>query len=334
MPTIRASGLTKYFGGKRALGPVSFEIAAGETVGFLGLNGAGKTTLLRILAGDLRPSAGVLEVGEVDALREPLAVRRLVGFLPERPPLYPDMRVGDYLRFAARIRGTSKEGAEAGLREVSGLLGLGAVEGDVVRNLSQGYRQRVGLAQALIHEPPLLILDEPAHDLDPAQIVEMRGLIRALKDRHTILLSSHNLPEISETCDRILVLDAGEVVASGTEAELSARLIDRHRFEVEVRPPTEPGAAAATAPESEPGAAGLLRELDGVRQVTPGERDGDALVLLVESVDDRRAEVCRALVEAGFDVVRLERSRRKLESIFLDLVGGAEHGERRSHPAA
>ena len=323
---IRAFGVQKWFGSKRALGPVSFEIARGETVGFLGLNGAGKTTLLRILAGELRPSGGTLEVGGTDAMREPLAVRKLVGFLPEFPPLYPDMTVRDYLRFAGMVRGMDGATLRGRLEEVEGLVGLGPVREELTRTLSQGFRQRVGFAQAIIHEPELLVLDEPAHDLDPAQIVEMRSLLRTLEGRHTILLSSHNLPEISETCDRLFVLDTGEVIASGSETELASHWLDTQRVEVALR-----AAANDLAP-----AVQRLRSIEAVRNVTVDERDGngEGPVLVVECSDDCRAEICRLLVEDGWDMLRLVRSRRKLESIFLGLVHGTERIRRQSHSAA
>jgi ABC-2 type transport system ATP-binding protein len=336
---ISASGLAKYFGGKRALGPVSFEIGRGETVGFLGLNGAGKTTTLRILAGDLRPSAGSLIVNGSDAIRDPIAVRRLVGFLPEQPPLYPDMTVDDYLCFAGRLRGMAPADVKRRVADVEELIELKAVRGELIRNLSQGYRQRVGLAQAVIHEPELLILDEPAHDLDPAQIVEMRTLLGTLREHHTILVSSHNLPEISQTCDRLLVLDGGEIIASGSEPELAARWLDTFRIEVAIRLPNsgsemESVSDAATLP---PVAAAItaLRSIDGVRGITARAQpqEGGASIH-VESGEDRRAEISRTLVEGGFDVIRLELSRDELESVFLELVRGAERARDRDHPAA
>jgi len=338
---IEASGLSKYFGGKRALGPVSFTIGRGETIGFLGLNGAGKTTVLRILAGDLRPSAGTLTVEGVDAVRQPLGVRRLVGFLPELPPVYPDMAVTDYLRFTARLRGMPAGSAlESRLDEVHAITSLDPVRTELVRNLSQGYRQRVGLAQAIVHEPALLILDEPAHDLDPAQIVEMRRLIASLRGRHTILISSHNLPEISETCDRLLVLDAGEIIAQGTEAELSERWLGVQRTEVVIRAPG-PGPLADARGGGEAwgdGAAAALerlRRLDAVKEVTLGEGEHEGgIVIVVESASDRRAEICRTLVEGGFDVLRLGHRQRKLESIFLGLIHGAERTRGSGHSAA
>lgn len=326
---VRAFGLTKFYGGKRALGPIDFAIEQGESIGFLGLNGAGKTTLLRIIAGDLRPSAGSLVVNGSDAVRDPLAVRRLVGFLPELPPVYPDMPVREYLRFAGRLRGLDEQRLERRIDEVEALTHLGEVAGELIRHLSQGYRQRVGLAQAVIHEPPLLILDEPTHDLDPAQIVEMRALLSSLKDSHTILISSHNLPEISETCDRLFVIDGGEIVATGSEAELSARLLDAQRIDVTVRPPAD----AADREEAFASIVDCIRRVDAVREVEPvGGEEG--LRVTVESDEDRRAEICRALVEAEYAVIGLERSRRKLESVFLELVHGGNGARDHSHSAA
>lgn len=329
---LYASGLAKYFGGKRALGPVSFEIGRGETIGFLGLNGAGKTTLLRILACDLRPSAGSLFVDGVDGVRDPHTVRRLVGFLPEQPPLYADMTVRDFVRFAGRIRGMDAAALERRVPEVEELTAIAEVRHELVRHLSHGYRQRVGVAQAVVHEPALLILDEPTHDLDPVQIVEMRSLIRGLKERHTILISSHNLPEISQTCDRLFVLDGGEIIASGTEEELSARLLGSRRIEIAVRAPA--AAAGETAEDAASAIAACIRGVQGVGEVTRAGREDGAHTFVVELREDRRAEVCRALVHAGYDVIRLEQSRRKLESVFLELVRGAESARDRHHPAA
>ncbi|HEX6925189.1 MAG TPA: ABC transporter ATP-binding protein [Longimicrobiaceae bacterium] len=328
-PMVRAFGLTKFYGGKRALGPVDFAIEQGESIGFLGLNGAGKTTLLRIIAGDLRPSAGSLLVNGSDAVRDPFSVRRLVGFLPEHPPVYPDMPVREYLRFAGRLRGMDNHELERRIEEVEVLTDLGDVADELIRHLSQGYRQRVGLAQAIIHEPPLLILDEPAHDLDPAQIVEMRTLLRSLKDSHTILISSHNLPEISETCDRLFVIDGGEIVATGSEAELSARLLGTQRIEVTIRSPAGEG----DGEEAFAQVVACIRRVDAVREVELG-RGEEGLRITIESDEDRRPEICRALVEAGYEVIGLGRSRRKLESVFLELVQEGNGARDHSHSAA
>src|SRR6187549_3479733 len=225
---IRATNLSKFYGSKRALAQVSFEIADGETVGFLGLNGAGKTTALRILACDLRPSSGSVEIGGVDAVADPHEVRKRIGFLPENPPLYMDMTVVDYLRFAAELRGMGRAELTQRLPEVLDVTDLEDVAGDVIGTLSHGYRQRVGVGQAIIHSPKFLILDEPTRGLDPMQIVEMRNLIHGLKQHHTVLISSHILTEISQTCDRLLVLGQGQLLAAGTEGELTRQDAIRH----------------------------------------------------------------------------------------------------------
>jgi ABC-2 type transport system ATP-binding protein len=314
---IRAQNVSKYYGAKRALGPVSFEIEDGETVGFLGLNGAGKTTALRIFACDLRPSGGSIQVGETDAVADPHEVRKQIGFLPENPPLYMDMTVAEYLDFAGRLRGMSGAEIRRRMPRVLEITDLGPVRGDVIGTLSHGYRQRVGVAQAIIHEPRLLILDEPTRGLDPVQIVEMRSLLGNLKQNHTVLISSHILTEISETCDRILVLGNGEIIGSGTEADLSKELVAAGGFEIAVR-------SRGDVPFRTTG----LRELiAGVPGVTSCEKIGDedgGEAYAVAAASDLRGEVARAVVQAGHDVVRLARTERELESIFLKLVQGGD----------
>lgn len=316
---IRVRELSKFFGGKRALGPVSFDIADGETVGFLGLNGAGKTTALRILACDLRPSAGSVVVGDVDAVSNPHEVRKQIGFLPENPPVYGDMTVNDYLSFAGRIRGMGASEVERRIPEVARLTHLEDVGDELIRNLSHGYKQRVGVAQAIMHKPKLLILDEPTRGLDPVQIVEMRSMIRDLKSAHTVLISSHILPEISETCDRILVLGEGSIVASGTEAELSARVEQTGRVVVAVRPQGDAGGDARERVLQ------TIRGVDGVKDVVAvGEEEG-AFVFEIAAERDVRGAVNRSLVQAGHEVIRLSRAHHKLESIFLKVIkGGAD----------
>lgn len=340
---VHLSDVTKYYGKKRALGPVSFEIERGDTVGFLGLNGVGKTTLLKILACGLRPSSGTVTIDGLDILEKPHDVRKRVGYLPELPPVYGDMTVGDYLHFAGRIRGLGPEAVARRVPEVEEYARITEVHDMPTRNLSQGYRQRVGVAQAIIHDPDLLILDEPTHDLDPVQIMEMRGMIRALKDSHTILISSHILPEISQTCDRLLILNDGEIVASGTEAELGDTLLRSRGMVVTVRPAGGTGAGAGStdgrgrdtdADAAAHAAVGalesLIRSVPGVTGVGLPDRPAramaaaGALTIRVSGEADVRAPVCRALVEAGHDVIGLTRAERELERVFVELVGGAE----------
>jgi ABC-2 type transport system ATP-binding protein len=315
---IRVSELRKSYQGKQVLGPIDFEVRRGETIGVLGRNGAGKTTMLRIIAGDLRPSAGSVWIDDVDAVRDPQEARGRIGYLPEVPPIYEDMRVGDFLDFAGRLRGVAPEALPARLREVERITQIDHKHDELIRTLSHGYRQRVGVAQAIIHEPPLLILDEPTHDLDPLQIVEMRNLIRALKGKHTVIISSHILPEIHETCDRLLVIADGQIVASGSEAELTGRFLGAKNLRVTVKP----GLGAAIAPEDAgERIAGLVRGVPGVSGVSLTDREDGQLTFTVTSEEDRRAQVCRALVMAGHDVVQLERAERELENVFLELVG-------------
>lgn len=316
---ITVNNLSKYYASKRALGPVTFEIEDGETVGFLGLNGAGKTTALRILACDLRPSSGAVTIGGVDALSRPHDVRKLIGFLPETTPLYQDMRVTDYLTFAGRIRGMSNAAVKKRMPRVLDLTNLGDRADDLIRNLSHGYRQRVGVAQAIIHEPGLLILDEPTRGLDPVQIVEMRALIAALKQKHTVLISSHILPEISQTCDRILVLGSGDIIASGTEEDLSADLIATSRVEVVVEAKEGHTLEAFSA---------AVRAVDRVDDITRSHDAGNHWVVEASCSAECRPDIARALIEGDFRLLMIDQARSQLESIFLRLVEGGGNRER------
>ena len=309
---IRATNLSKFYGGKRALGPLSFEISDGETVGFLGLNGAGKTTALRILACDLRPSAGTIEVGGVDVIASPHEVRKRIGFLPENPPLYSEMGVHDYLVFAGEIRGMTRDQLKRRIPEVIEIADLGDVEHDQIATLSHGYRQRVGVAQAIIHQPKFLILDEPTRGLDPVQIVEMRNLIHDLKQNHTVLISSHILTEISQTCDRLLVLGRGKLLGSGTEAELSASEEEIWQISVTIR---------ASGDDAKAKASKVLNAIDGIKKVDDPFDDDGGLSFIVATAKDCRAEISRAVVGANLDLIKLDSSR-KLENTFIRLVEG------------
>jgi ABC-2 type transport system ATP-binding protein len=307
---IEIHELTKFYGDRRAVGPLSTSIAKGEIVGLLGLNGAGKTTTLRILACDLLPSSGTVRVDGIDVVARPDDVRKLIGYLPEHPPLYEEMTVHEYLVFAARLRGLSRPDAERRATEVEQTTRISHVRDDAILTLSHGYRQRVGMAQAIVHRPQLVLLDEPNTGLDPVQIVEMRQLVRGLRHEHTTIISSHILSEISETCDRILVVGDGKIIASGTEAELSSRLVESKRVVVTVR-----GDAAQ--------AERVLAAVPGVETVastTAQERGPDIAALRVEMSRDVREQVCRALVLANIGILEVSGSERELESIFLRLA--------------
>ena len=303
---IVAENISKYYGAHAAVADVSFAIARNEVVGLLGLNGAGKTTTLRILSGLLVPTSGTVRVGEVDMAREPERARAQVGFLPEVPPLYPDMTVEGFLRFVARLNGVrgNLDAAVATALEATDIVGVRKAR---IGTLSHGYQRRVGIAHVVVQSPALILLDEPTSGLDPKQIVQMRSLIRSLKQRHTIMVSSHILSEMHELCDRILVMHEGRIVAEGSERELAGRVSGATAIDVEVRASRDALAAAlgrlATVRRHE-----VLRESDGLLEAT------------VHLETDGREELARALVEAGVGLRRIDRSDGDLESIFLQLT--------------
>ncbi len=316
---IEIRELYKYYGEARALGPLSAEIGQGEIVGLLGVNGAGKTTALRILACDLLPSSGSVRVDGIDVVERPEAVRERIGYLPDVPPLYGDMRVGEYLAFAARLRGVPSKDVVRRVGAVEELTALGERDRDPISTLSHGFQQRVGIAQAIIHEPKLVVLDEPISGLDPVQIVEMRQLVRQLGGKHTVLVSSHILSEISETCDRILVIKDGEIVASGTEAELSTRLLEGVRVRVTLRAREEQEGAVERART-------LLASVTGARGVeaaTTAERGDYFASFVVDAATDVRPALARAVIEGGFELLELGRLEHELESVFLRLAGAS-----------
>jgi ABC-2 type transport system ATP-binding protein len=276
-------------------------------IGFLGLNGAGKTTTLKVLGCVLLPTSGRVTIDGYDVVKNPHEIRKRIGFLPDAPPLYEEMTVRGYLSFVARLRGVPSKDVAARVRLSEEQTSLLEVDEEIVGSLSHGYRQRVGVAQALVHNPALLILDEPSSGLDPVQIVEMRRLIRGLKGQHTILVSSHILSEISQTCDRLLVIQEGEIVAQGSEQELAARFGSGGHVEVDVRGSPEVALA-------------LLRSVRGVSAASLiATREGVA-TLRVEGASDLRADIARALISGGVDLLRLDRGAEKLESIFLRLT--------------
>ncbi|HVZ74203.1 MAG TPA: ABC transporter ATP-binding protein [Polyangia bacterium] len=304
---IEVKGLTKYYGEHAAIFDLSFSIGQGEVIGFLGLNGAGKSTTLKVLGCVLLPTAGVVTVDGIDIAHDPHEVRRRIGFLPDTPPLYNEMTVGRYLAFVARLRGVSASDVDQAVADAEAKTDVRDKHDALISSLSHGYRQRVGVAQALVHRPKLLILDEPTSGLDPKQIAEMRKLIRDLRGAHTILLSSHILSEISQTCDRLLVIQRGEIVAQGTEQDLARLTAGGGTIELEI---------AASADR----ALAIVRGIEGVGEATVLRDDGGIAALSLRASPDLRPRIARALVENGIDLLRIDRGSARLENIFLQLT--------------
>lgn len=305
---ITVTGLTKYYGRTRAIHDLSFTIESGRIAGFLGLNAAGKTTALKILAGFLLPTSGNVSIAGIDLVAEPEKLRARIGFLPEDPPLYDEMTVGAYLTYLGKLRGLSKAAVQTRLPEVleqTGLVGFGARE---IGTLSLGFRKRVGIAQAIMHNPELLILDEPISGLDPVQIVEMRKMIRGLGGKHTILISSHILTEVEETCDHLLVLSDGELVAQGTEEELLARFTYALNFQIVVR-----GVADQ--------ALTLMQRSDLVESVELVRAAEGLATFAVTLTEDEPEQLANLLVQAGLGLHRLEPARNQLEQAFVAMTG-------------
>lgn len=303
---ITVQHVSKYYGAHAAVRDLDFKIDEGECVGFLGLNGAGKTTTLRMLSCLLLPTSGRVTVRGIDAEEDPHEIRKFIGFLPDTPPLYDEMTVLDFLAFAGRIRQMDADHLQRRIDEVIELCGLRSVAEDLIQSLSHGFRQRVGIAQAIIHEPALLILDEPIQGLDPVQIVEMREMIRRLRGKHTILLSSHILSEIEQTCDRILMLHEGQIAAQGSEAELANQFGAGVTVEVSVR---------GEAPAIET----LLRAVEGVADLRHVGDDGGVHRFRFTSDTDPREAVAAKVVQGGLGLRSLERVSTGLERMFVSL---------------
>lgn len=316
-PMIEARGLQKNYGTTRAVREVSFRVNKGEVVGFLGPNGAGKSTTMKMLTGFLKPTAGSALIGGLDVADEPIAARQKLGYLPESAPLYDDMMVAEFLTLVANLRGVPHEGRSARLKTIVERCGLGTVLGKDIGQLSKGYRQRVGLAQAIVHDPDLLILDEPTSGLDPNQIVEIRELIRDLGREKTVLLSTHILPEVQATCDRILIINEGLLVADDTPASLT----DREAGAV-IRLVVKPKNGTPLVADS---VRGILAALPGVRGVDLHDGEGKGTLgfsLRAASAEDPREAIFAAAVSNDLVLLDLHRERVSLEDTFRRLTRG------------
>ncbi len=323
---IQASGLSKRFGAVRALDKVNFEVKRGEVVGFLGPNGAGKSTTMRILTCYIAPSTGSAKVAGHDVFDSPLEVRKSLGYLPQRAPLYTDMNVWEYLKFTAEIRGIDDGTFRKRLKKVVEVCGLAQSLGKDIGTLSHGYRQRVGLGQALIHDPPILILDEPTSDLDPNEKAEVLRYIKEIGKDRTILLSTHNLAEVEEACARAIIVSKGRVVADGGLDTIRGKT-GRVRYVVTIdERNAEAGRKAPTSGEL--GAAlSALRGASKVREL-PTDETAHKFEVLGSQDEDLRAELFRLVVQKGWTLLELRRDTQSLDAVFRDLTRGDEKLDR------
>ncbi|MCX6549444.1 MAG: ABC transporter ATP-binding protein [Acidobacteria bacterium] len=305
---IEVQHLTKRYGPVTAVDDVTFRVERGEILGFLGPNGAGKTTTMRVITGYMPPTDGRVIVAGFDVFDQAIEAKRRTGYLPETPPLYPDMTVREYLTFVARIKGVAAAERKSRIDRVMKRTWIADMAGRHCGKLSKGYRQRVGLAQAILHNPDVLVLDEPTAGLDPKQIIETRQLIKELAGDHTIILSTHILPEVAQTCQRVVIINKGRVVAVDTPDNLTHRLRGAETMYVLVD-----GAADATA---------TLQGITGVTRVAVADRHEPAVGYEVESVrgEDVRRDIARAVVSQGWGLLELRPLRMSLEEIFLQVT--------------
>jgi ABC-2 type transport system ATP-binding protein len=315
---IEVDGVTKAFGSFTAVENVTFSVAAGEILGFLGPNGAGKTTTMRVLSGFFPPSAGSVRVAGHDVVSEPLAAKAKIGYLPETPPLYPELSVADYLHFVAKIKGVPSSGRSEKVDRALERCSLTDVRTKPTEKLSKGYRQRVGLAQALVHDPDVLILDEPTAGLDPKQITETRELIKSLGGDHTVILSTHILPEVSMTCDRVVIINRGRLVAHGTPKSLTEQFRKSSSLELTVQGPAD------RIDE-------VIHATEGVLGVTERSRTEDLVMSL--SVDvapdvEIRRRLAERIVTAGLGLLELHQSGTSLEDVYLRAIATETEGSR------
>ncbi len=311
---ISVKELTKRYARNTAVEHISFEVEKGQIVGFLGPNGAGKTTTMRMLTCFLPPTSGTATVAGFDVLEQPLEVKKRIGYLPETPPLYPEMRTVEYLTFVGKLKGLSGSELRQRIDSVCERCAITDVKNKLLGKLSKGYRQRVGLAQAIIHNPEVLILDEPTAGLDPKQINETRELIRSLAGNHTIILSTHILPEVEQTCEKVIIINKGKLVATDSVSNLQSRARGVESMLVEVA--GRNGDLDATKAQQK------LEQVSGVSRVVFKERRENRSVFEVESRKDQfiRGDLARAVVQAGWDLNELRPASVSLEEIFLKLT--------------
>ena len=305
---IKVKNLSKKYGSNIALDDVSFSVKSGEIAGFLGPNGAGKTTTMNIITGYLSSTSGTVTIDGLDILEQPTETKKRIGYLPEVPPLYPDMTVNEYLHFIYELKGATQN-KEGHFKEICDLTGISSVRGRLIKNLSKGYRQRVGIAQTLVGNPPVLILDEPTVGLDPKQIIEVRSLIKKLGKKHTVILSSHILSEVQAICDRIIVLNNGKLVADSTSQSLSDKLTDGHSLIVK---------AVGKASDIQ----ATLNSVKTVKRCEKlSEKDGEVeFSVTLSGVESARQDIFFAMAAKKLPIIEMKQREYSLEDIFMSLV--------------
>ncbi len=306
---INVRNLTKTYGETIAVDDISFEVEKGEILGFLGPNGAGKTTTMKIITCFMPPNSGNVTIDGLDVTERSLEIRQKIGYLPEQNPLYYDMDVGDYLHFVAELRGIPKDRHRDRIKNMVEVCGLKEVIGRSIGELSKGYRQRVGLAQAMIHDPEIIILDEPTSGLDPNQIVEIRNLIKEIGKEKTVILSTHILPEVQATCNRAIIIDRGKIVADGALQDLQASFHGLEKLNLEIRAPQN-------------GCAEKLRAIEHVKNVDERTTKGEvrSFVLEIEKGQDLREQIFDLSVREGWKLLELHREVTSLEDVFRQLT--------------
>ena len=317
---IKIEHLVKNYGTNCAVDDISFAVEAGEIVGFLGPNGAGKSTTMNILTGYLSSTSGKAEIAGIDILKNPIGAKKLIGYLPEQPPLYPDMTVAEYLNFVYDLKQCKLPRAEH-IAEVCETVKIKDVSRKVIGTLSKGYRQRVGIAQALIGKPKVIIFDEPTVGLDPKQIIEIRNLIRSLGKTHTVILSTHILQEVQAVCDRIVIINKGRIVANEKTENISAMASNVRRFNVKIAGPQKDVLS-------------LLKGMQGIAYAEAlAERDGDAYTYMIESEYgvDIRKKLFYTLAERGWPMIGMESLGMSLEDIFISVVDNSEDNKPAAH---
>ncbi|HSU29838.1 MAG TPA: ATP-binding cassette domain-containing protein [Bryobacteraceae bacterium] len=312
---IQVEGLSKKYARQVAVNNISFSVDKGDIVGFLGPNGAGKTTTMRILTCFMPPSAGRASVAGFDVFEKPFEVKKRIGYLPEAPPVYPEMSVVDYLRFVGQLKGVPGSELKRRTEEAMERCAVTDVRGKLIGKLSKGYRQRVGLAQAIIHNPDVLILDEPTSGLDPKQINETRELIKSLAGDHTIILSTHILPEVEAVCKKVIIINKGQLVATDSVEHLKHRGGTGNTVQVQVE---------ATGVEDAVAVQQRLEQVPGVSKVLETSRSNDRFVFEVDSLSGHnvRPDVARAIVQSGWNLLEMKSTTFSLEEVFLQLTGG------------